>query len=120
MRKTSFKRRSTPRFSAKTADKHDLYQRSVQAPDFEVGFITRVFRKLRGRKPLSIREDFCGTALFCAHWVRSDEQRTATGLDIDPSVLEWGRKNHFASLGAVGEREQLVGRTGRHTEARGR
>ena len=108
MRKTPSKRRSTPRFSAKTADKHDLYQRSVQDPDFEVGFITRVFRKLRGRKPLSIREDFCGTALFCAHWVRSDEQRTATGLDIDPGVLEWGRKHHLSSLGAAGDRVTLL------------
>lgn len=107
MRKT-FKRRPTPRFSAETADKHDLYQRSVQDPDFEVGFITRVFRKLRGRKPLSVREDFCGTALFCAHWVQSDEKRTATGLDIDPGVLEWGRKHHLASLGAALDRVTLL------------
>lgn len=89
---------STPRFTAKTADKHDLYQRSVQDPEFEVNFITRVFKKLRGRKPLSVREDFCGTALFCAYWVKSDKERTATGLDIDAKVLAWGTRQNLSPL----------------------
>lgn len=89
---------SKPRFTAKTADKHDLYQRSVQDPEFEVNFITRVFKKLRGRKPLSVREDFCGTALFCAYWVQSDKERTATGLDIDRKVLDWGTRHNLAPL----------------------
>lgn len=96
------------RFSAKTSDKHDLYQRSVQDAEFEVNFITRVFKKLRGRKPLSVREDFCGTALFCSYWVKSDEQRTATGLDIDPKVLAWGRKANIEPLGDAQSRVTLL------------
>ena len=51
-------------YTAKTADRHELYQLSVQAPETEVEFMTRTFRKLYGRKPLEMREDFCGTALF--------------------------------------------------------
>lgn len=97
-----------PKFSAQTSDKHDLYQRSVQDADFEVRFITRVFKKLRNRKPLSIREDFCGTALFCAHWVKSDKERTASGLDIEPSVLDWGRKHNLAPLGDAAGRVTLL------------
>lgn len=102
------RRAAKPKFSAKSADKHDLYQRSVQDADFEVQFITRVFKKLRNRKPLSIREDFCGTALFCAHWVKSDKQRTATGLDIEPSVLSWGRKHNLEPLGDAAKRVTLL------------
>lgn len=108
-KKVSTKRKpAAPRFSAKTSDKHDLYQRSVQDAEFEVNFITRVFKKMRGRKPLSVREDFCGTALFCAHWVKSDKQRTATGLDIDSSVLDWGRKHNLAPLGDAQSRVSLL------------
>lgn len=108
-KKTAKKRSpSVPKFSAKTSDKHDLYQRSVQDAEFEVNFITRVFKKLRGRKPLSVREDFCGTALFCSHWVKSDKQRTASGLDIDKSVLDWGRKHNLVPLGSDAERVTLL------------
>jgi len=80
----------------------------VQDAAFEVQFITRVFRKLRGRKPMTVREDFCGTALFCAEWVKSDKARTATGLDIDGSVLQWGREMNLAPLGSAEERIQLL------------
>ena len=60
------KKQQRPQFSAATADKHDLYQRSVQDPEIEIAFLQRVYRKTFGRTPLSLREDFCGTALFCA------------------------------------------------------
>ncbi|HYJ10713.1 MAG TPA: class I SAM-dependent methyltransferase [Polyangiaceae bacterium] len=97
-----------PRFSAKTADKHVLYQLSVQAPDAEVEFLTAWFKKIRQRKPLSLREDFCGSALLCAHWVQSNKQRTATGIDIDKSVLKWGTKHNLAPLGPDQERIKLL------------
>lgn len=97
-----------PRFSAKSADKHVLYQLSVQAPDAEVEFLTAWFKKFRGRKPLSLREDFCGSALLCAHWVQSNEQRTATGIDIDRKVLKWGIEHNLAPLGADRKRVKLL------------
>jgi SAM-dependent methyltransferase len=90
--------RKTSRYTAKTADKHVLYQLSVQAPDTEVDFLNQWFSKIRGRKPLSLREDFCGTAILCASWVKSHGERTATGLDIDKSVLAWGVEHNLGPL----------------------
>ncbi len=104
-RKKTAKRK--PKYTAKTADKHELYQLSVQDADFEVSLITRVFKRLRGRKPLSIREDFCGTALFCGAWVKSDRNRTATGVDLDPEVLAWGVEHNLAPLQEPGDRITL-------------
>jgi SAM-dependent methyltransferase len=96
------------RFTAKTADKHVLYQLSVQAPDTEVDFLDTWFKKIRGKKPLSLREDFCGTAILCATWVKSSAERTATGIDIDPKVLAWGEKHNIMPLGDDIERITLL------------
>lgn len=89
-----------PRYTAKTADKHVLYQLSVQAPDTEVDFLNAWFSKIRGKKPLSLREDFCGTAILCAAWVKSHRERTATGVDIDRGVLAWGKEHNLGPLEA--------------------
>jgi SAM-dependent methyltransferase len=105
-RKRAAKKKS--RFTAKTADKHMLYQLSVQAPDTEVDFLNAWFTKIRGKKPLSFREDFCGTAILCAAWVKSHKQRTATGLDIHRPTLDWGRKHNLAPLGDAQERVTLL------------
>jgi len=92
------RRRRKHEFSAKTADRHVLYQRAVQDAGAEVGFLDRVFRKLRGRPPESLREDFCGTALLCSEWVKH-RGRTAVGIDLDPRVLEWAKTHNLAPLG---------------------
>src|SRR6201999_3452532 len=42
------KSKKTSKFSAKTADKHDLYQRSVQDAATEVYFINRAYKSKRG------------------------------------------------------------------------
>jgi len=97
-----------PRFTAKTADKHVLYQLSVQATETEVEFLTGWFKQIRGKRPLSLREDFCGTALLCAEWVKSSKERTATGLDIDRGVLKWGKEHNLAPLGDAQERITLL------------
>lgn len=105
--KTKKTRKQRSQYTAKTADKHELYQLSVQDAEFEVGLITRVFKRLRGRKPMSIREDFCGTALFCAAWIKSDRNRTAVGVDLDPEVLRWGTEKNLAPLSEPGNRVTL-------------
>lgn len=102
------KTRRKPKLTAKTADKHVLYQLSVQTPETEVEFLSDWFKKLRGKKPLSLREDFCGSAILCARWVESAEQRTATGVDIDRSVLGWGERHNLAPLGDARERVTLL------------
>lgn len=92
------KKRNKARKAADTADRHALYQKFVQDPEFEVELASRVFRKRVGRKALSLREDFCGTALLSAEWIKSHKSRTATGVDIDAEVLQWGREHNLPML----------------------
>ena len=99
--------RSKSKFTARTADKHILYQLSVQDPATEVSFISHVFYTLRGRRAMSVREDFCGTALFCAEWVKSHRERTAIGVDIDPEVLSWGIEHNLKGVEEPGDRITL-------------
>jgi len=83
---------------AETADRHVLYEKSVQNVAFEYKFVSNTFRKLRGRRPRHVREDFCGTASMCCEWVRRSKQNTAIGVDIDPEVLAWGREQNLSRL----------------------
>jgi len=94
------KRKPATRTMAESADRHSLYERSVQGVAEEYDFISETFRTLRQRQARSIREDFCGTASMCCEWVRRDGRHTATGVDIDPDVLQWGREHNLASLQA--------------------
>lgn len=94
---------------ADTADRHDLYQRSVQAVEDEVPFIETRFKEIRGRELTLIREDFCGTAQMACEWVKSGPNRRAIGVDIDPEVLGWGRDHNLTKLtDDQRERVQLI------------
>ncbi len=110
-RRPSLKKRGreprVPRFSAKNADRHELYQIAVQSPVADVRFLTRVYADERGRKPLRLREDFCGTALLCAAWVRRGPQYGAEGFDICPDTIAWGVEHNFAPIGAAAARARL-------------
>lgn len=86
------------RFTAKNADRHTLYQLSVQAPEHEVELLTRVYERHTGKRPRALREDFCGTGLLCCAWAASTTDRTAVGLDIDAPTLAWGYANNLARL----------------------
>jgi len=86
--------------AAAIADRHHLYELSVQCAEAEIDFVEQTFRDIRRRKPRSLREDFCGTANVCAEWVRRNNRNTAIGVDLDAEVLEWGRKNRLADLTA--------------------
>jgi len=101
------KRRKKPKLTARNADKHVLYQESVQDVASEAGFVARTFERVVGRKPLTLREDFCGSALLCAEWVKKRE-RTAVGIDLDPSVLAWGIEHNLAPIGEPGNRVTLL------------
>lgn len=96
------------KLTARNADRHVLYQKAVQDPQIEINYVSRVFKRTRGRTALSLREDFCGTALLCAHWIKSNPQRTALGIDLDPSVLAWGRKHNLEPVGEPGKRIRLL------------
>ena len=83
---------------ADRADRHELYEASVQNVEEECSFISKTFKKIRGRKALSFREDFCGTASAACHWTTQGDDYTSIGVDLDAEVLEWGRKNRLGRL----------------------
>jgi len=85
---------------AERADRHRLYELSVQCAEAEVDFIDKTYRLLRGRSARVLREDFCGTAAVCCEWVRRRKTNRAIGVDLDRAVLDWGRARNLAALSA--------------------
>jgi SAM-dependent methyltransferase len=83
---------------AASADRHQLYQQSVQDVETEIDFIEQTWSELRQRSAIFLREDFCGTANTCCEWVRRDDDHNAVGIDLDGEVLEWGRANNLSEL----------------------
>jgi SAM-dependent methyltransferase len=87
-----------PALTAKTADKHVLYQLSVQAPEQDSKTYARWFKTYTGRALRSFREDFCGTAVLSCHHIRNHRENTAVGVDLDRPTLDWGIKNNVNVL----------------------
>lgn len=83
---------------ARGADRHLLYQAAVQSPEHDIAFFDTVYRELRGRRPLVLREDFCGTAYLSSEWVKSHPRRTAVGVDLDAATLAWGEEHNLGAL----------------------
>ena len=94
---------------AEQADRHILYQEAVQDPETEVQNFTKFYTDIRGKKPLSMKEDYCGTGHLAAEWVKSDPERTAIGVDYDAETIEWGQKHNVDAAGAdVASRVKLI------------
>jgi len=85
---------------ARQADRHYLYQESVQDTESEIDFVEETWSELRDRPAELLREDFCGTANTACEWVRRDPAHRAIGVDLDAEVLEWGELNNIAQLDA--------------------
>ncbi len=101
-------KRSGPKMAEK-ADRHILYEQSVQSVEDEVEFLDKTFRELRSREPIVLREDFCGTANAACQGVRVNPEHRAVAVDIDADVLDWGRQHHLAALSAEQkERVKLI------------
>lgn len=83
---------------ASQADRHYLYQESVQDTEAEIDFVEETWQQLRDRPAELLREDFCGTGNTACEWVRRDRQHYAIGIDLDAEVLEWGRLNNLEQL----------------------
>jgi SAM-dependent methyltransferase len=73
--------------TAATADRYELYERTVQDPDAECDLIEQVWDELKGRTPRTLREDFCGTAVTAIAWVRRSRRNRAIAIDLSPEVL---------------------------------
>ncbi|MCP3667840.1 MAG: class I SAM-dependent methyltransferase [Gammaproteobacteria bacterium] len=92
---------------AERADRHKLYELSVQYAASEIEFIDDTYRRIKGRKAKLLREDFCGTANVCCEWVLQRKANRAIGVDIDPEVLQWGRDNNLNQLSS-GEQKRIA------------
>lgn len=82
-------------------DVHWLYEASVQNVDTDLDFGRRIFSNHRGRKPLRVREDFCGTAKLAARWVQRNKMHEAWGIDFHRPTLDWGIRYNVAELSDV-------------------
>ena len=95
----SKRRRPAGPSQAAQADRHLLYQNSVQDAPVDAAFLDDEFRRRRNRRPHSLREDFCGTAALSCEFVARHRENTAIGVDLDPDPLAWGREHNLGRLG---------------------
>ena len=84
--------------TAETADRHELYEKSVQNTESEIDFVDQVWNERRGRHAVSLREDFCGTAQTSVEWVLRRDDNRAIGVDLDEEVVAWGRDRNQGRL----------------------
>jgi hypothetical protein len=90
-------------------DKYALYQRAVQEPEADIDFVNQIFEARFGRRPRTMREDFCAAAFLSSEWVRHADDNLAWGIDLDPEPLQWGRDNNVATLtSAQARRLELI------------
>lgn len=98
VRRPGAPRRRPPPLSARTADRHVLYQLAVQAPETDAAFYDRWFRRYTGRPLRLLREDFCGTAVLSCHHVLRHPENRALGVDLHWPTLAWGRAHNVKKL----------------------
>ncbi|MDX2147036.1 MAG: methyltransferase domain-containing protein [Planctomycetota bacterium] len=111
MGRTARKRRGAKgdRLTARTADRHVLYEIAVQSTEAEIDFVDRVYLKRHGRAAVRFREDFCGTAATCSEWVQRRPSNLAFGLDLDEKTLAYADSKRLAKLSdAQRERVRLM------------
>lgn len=86
------------KLTARNADRHVLYQESVQAPEEDAHFFARYYKKYTGAPLRHFREDFCGTAILSCEFVRRHRDNHAIGVDLDGPTLAWAREHNVSKL----------------------
>ena len=79
-------------------EKYRLYLASVQNPAADIDFINKEFKSIYGKKPMVLREDFCGTGMMACEWVQQSKDHKAYGIDLDMEPLSFGVVNHYSEL----------------------
>lgn len=95
------------RFTARTADRHELYMLAVQSPDLDAAFYARWFKRYTGRQLRVLREDFCGTAAMACHHVLRHRDNRAIGVDMHWPTLAWGRIHNVRKLLSPEQQKRL-------------
>lgn len=101
------KGKSKRKSMAARADRHDLYERAVQDPKTDAKTLADFYRRFRGRRAISLREDFCGTAALSVAWAKANKARTSVGVDLDGPTLGWGRARYLEGKPKLAERVTL-------------
>ena len=91
-------------------DRHLLYTAAVQSVDADLDFFARVYKRKRGERFRTLREDFCGTAALACDWVSRKPDHRAWGVDLDAATLAWGRREYVSRLGPAAKRVELIER----------
>lgn len=95
--------------TAKTADRHILYQASVQDPESDIKEIAKHFRGYTGTPLRRMREDFAGTAHLSCAFAAAHKDNHAYAVDLDRETLEWGARHNLTKLKpAAQERVTLI------------
>lgn len=90
----------------KKFDKYFYYKESVQSPEEDVLFLDRTYKQFYGKKPLSFREDFCGTFSMGMAWIALSLKNQAFVVDHSPMPLNYGRTHYLNQL-KLEERKRL-------------
>lgn len=82
----------------KIPDKYALYEAAVQDPPSEMSQLASIYRRHRRQEARFLREDFCGSFVNSAEWVRRSPENKAVAVDQDLSPLTYGFENHYSRL----------------------
>ncbi len=94
---------------AEQADRHALYEVSVQSPEADCELFERIYGELSGGEPKVLREDFCGTAKLSRTWTLGKRGRRAIAIDLDGPTLEQARRRNVEPYAKqLGKRLELV------------
>lgn len=96
--------------------KYALYEHAVQGPRRHAEMLVAIYRELRGKYARHLREDFCGTFALACEWVWRNKRNTATGVDIDPEPLRYGKRVHRTKLSAEQKKRLKIRRRSVLTE----
>jgi len=75
-----------------------LYEAAVQNVDTDLDFAKRVFSRHWKRQPVTLREDFCGTAKLACRWVERGINHEAWGIDKHQPTLNWAIRHNTSGL----------------------
>ncbi len=78
--------------------KYQLYEGTVQNHDADIDFINKEYKKTYKRLPLTLREDFGGTAAMTCDWVKQSKNHLGWAIDLDPEPITYGKKTHYSKL----------------------
>lgn len=81
-----------------TEEKYRLYEESVQNHEGDIDFINKNYKLLYDKAPLTLREDFGGTAVLACSWTTQSPNHKAYAIDFDQAPISYGVENHYSKL----------------------